>query len=334
MNVKKFVTVLLVAMAFVSASNLFADGKKWKIGFSNGFSGNSWRAEMNASLQNEVAKHSDVELVYVDGQGDIAKQVSDIENLIAQEVNAIMIIPLSSQAVSPVLKKARQSGIKVLDFNMPLEDQDAYDVYVGLDMKATGVRWAQWMKDKLGGNGNIVFLGGTPGNSGTAQVLEGINSVFDGTKMKIIANRDAYWQEDRAKVIMADLLAAYPKIDGLMCDGGQVAAGALKAMLAAKRSLVPATGDDYNGFLKIYLANKDRYPKFDLMAISNQTWMSKTVLQTAIKMLNGEKIDKWLKVVPDPITSKNAAQFTKPNMPDTIFTDTDLPDSALLGLNK
>ena len=74
----------------------------------------------------------------------------------------------------------------------------------------------------------------------------------------MLAFRDTNWEEDRAKIVMADLIAAYPQIDGVWCDGGQVATGAMKALLAANRPLVPVTGDDYNGILKLYDQYKDK----------------------------------------------------------------------------
>lgn len=308
--------------------------KKFKIGFSNGFSGNSWRAEMLASLQQEAQKYPNVDLIVVDGQGDINKQVNDIESLIAQKVDAIMLIPNSAQAVQPVLKKAISKGIKVVDFNLPLDDQNSYTTYIGTDMKEKGKRWAEWLRDKLNGQGNIVMLGGIPGNPATAQCIEGAKEVFQGTNIKILAYRDANWQEDKAKVVMADLLAAYPQIDGIWSDGGQDTCGAIKAMLDANRPLVPACGDDYNGLFKLYMNYHDKYPKFDIGIISEPTYQSKIALQTAVKLLEGQNVEKWVKVNPPLLTGKDASQYVKKDLPDTVFVDTDLPESVLAGLNK
>lgn len=308
--------------------------KKFRIGFSNGFSGNSWRAEMLASLKQEADKHPEADLIIVDGQGDINKQVNDIESLIAQKVDAIMIIPNTAQSVQPALKKAMSAGIKVIDFNLTLDDTSACDVFVGTSQKYKGETSAKWLSDKLGGKGNIVILGGIPGNSGTAEYKAAADAVFKDTQIKVVAYRDCNWQEDKAKAIMADLLVSYPKIDGILSDGGQDSCGALKAMQAAKRPLIYATGDDYNGLFKMYAANKDKNPNFDIGTVSEPTWESKAAFQTALKILNGEKVDKFVEVKPAMISGDAAAKAAKVDLPDTVFVDTDLPDSVLSGLNK
>jgi ABC-type sugar transport system substrate-binding protein len=117
---------------------------KYVVGFSNGFSDNSWRTEMLASLRREAERYTDLELIIMDGQGDINKQVADLETLIARRVDAIMLIPNSALAVTPVLKRAMVLGIKVLHFNLPLDDPDSYTIYVGPDERERGRRWARW----------------------------------------------------------------------------------------------------------------------------------------------------------------------------------------------
>lgn len=310
------------------------EAKKFRIGFSNGFSGNSWRAEMLASLKQEADKHPEAELIIVDGQGDINKQVNDIESLIAQKVDAIMVIPNTAQSVQPVLKKAMGQGIKVVAFNLLLDDASCADAQVGTDQKYKGSESAKWLSGKLGGKGNVVMLGGIPGNSGTAQYKAGAEEVFKGTEIKVVTYRDCNWQEDKAMAIMADILVSQPKIDGIISDGGQDASGAIKAMLAAKRELVPTTGDDYNGLAKAYVANKDTYKNFDIGIISEPTWESKIAFQTALQLLNGESVEKFVEVKPKIISGEDAAKVAKPNLPDTVFVDTDLDESVLAGLSK
>ncbi len=313
----------------IPAEDAAAKQAKYVIGFSNGFSDNSWRAEMLASLRQEARLHEDLDLIVLDGRGDINRQVADLESLIARRVDAIILIPNSSQAVTPVLKRAIALGIKVLHFNLPLDDPDSYTVYVGPDERERGRRWARWLADRLGGRGNIVVLGGIPGNPGTAAALEGSQEVLAGTEVKVLAYRDAFWQEERGRAVMAELIARHPRIDGILSDGGQVTAGALKALLEAGRPLVPATGDDYNGIFKLYLNYGAAHPGFDFAVISTPTWQSKTVLRTALKLLRGEPVEKWVKIEPRLITGRDAGLYAKPDFPDSVFVDTDLPDTAL-----
>ena len=137
----------------------------YRIAFSNGFSGNSWRAMCIAALQAEAAKTPDIkEFVIVDGQGDINKQVNDIEGLINQQHDAILIIANSGAAVPPMVKQATDEGIVTAPFNLPI-DGEASSTYVGTDPEKKGATLGKWLSDALGGKGKIVALGGLPGNS-------------------------------------------------------------------------------------------------------------------------------------------------------------------------
>jgi ribose transport system substrate-binding protein len=352
-SMKRFLMLLVVLLLAVSASACGSGGaaqqgsgsdsdaatdtateSKIKIGFSNGFSGNTWRAMMLASVNQEAAKYDDVEFTIVDGQNDVNKQVSDIESLIAMGVDGIMVIPNSSQAVEPVLAQARQKGIKVCVFNLPVEDPESYDIYFGTNAADKSAANTRWLVDKLGGKGNVVMLGGTAGNSYTALGIEGFNEAIEGTDINVLVYKDAEWSEDKAKMVMADILIAYDQIDGIWTDGGAMACGAAKAMLEAGRPLPPMTGDDYNGLFKIYLENKDTNPNFDIATISEPSWESRDAFRLLYSALKGETVEKDNFIVPDLITGADADRFAQPDMPDSLFVDNDLPVDVLADLVK
>lgn len=300
----------------------------YRIGFSNGFSGNSWRAMCLAQLKIEAAKHKDIsDFIVVDGQNDITKQVNDIESLANQEVDAILTIANSATAVVPALMQAKRAGIVIAPFNLPIKG-DQYDAYTGTDPALKGASSGKWLSDRLGGKGKIVGLGGIPGNSYTAAGWAGAQRAFaDG--IEVLAFRDTDWSEDKAKVVMSDLIAAYPEIDGIWTDGGQVAAGASKALLAADRLLVPVTGDDYNGLLKLYDSEHEKQPNFDIGVISEPTWEGVVALRMVLNLLKGGKQHRDLIITPQLITKDNYKHFIRPNLPDGVYCDTDLSDAEL-----
>ncbi|HMN86870.1 MAG TPA: ABC transporter substrate-binding protein [Bauldia sp.] len=301
----------------------------YRIGFSNGFSGNSWRAMCLRALELEAKAQPDVaDLIVVDGQGDITKQVNDIESLASQQVDAILCIPNSGTAVVPALRAAGQDGIITIPFNLPVDGED-YTAYCGTDPAKKGKASGTWLRDALGGKGKIVALGGIAGNSYTAIGWKGAQEAFAGSDIEVLAFKDTDWSEDKAKVVMSDLIAAYPEIDGIWADGGQVTSGASKALLAAGRPLVPVTGDDYNGLLKLYDAEKDKQPKFDIGLISEPTWESVVALRMALAILKGEPVEKQWIVTPKLITKDNYKTYMRPDLADGVFTDTNLSDEEL-----
>jgi ribose transport system substrate-binding protein len=301
----------------------------YRIGFSNGFSGNSWRAMCIRALQLEAKSQSDVaDLIIVDGQNDVTKQVNDIESLASQQVDAILCIANSGTAVVPALRSATADGIVTVPFNLPIEGED-YSAYCGTDPSRKGNSSGTWLRNALGGKGKIVALGGIAGNSYTAAGWKGAQEAFAGSGIEVLAFKDTDWSEDKAKVVMSDLIAAYPEIDGIWADGGQVTAGASKALLAAGRPLVPVTGDDYNGLLKLYDSEKGKQPKFDIGLISEPTWEGVLALRMALSLLRGEEIHKQLIITPKLITKDNYKTYMRPDLPDGVFTDTNLSDEEL-----
>ena len=305
-----------------------AKSGKLRIGFSNGFSGNGWRTMNLRAMEIEAAANADkYELITVDGQGDIAKQVNDIEDLIAQNVDALLIIANSSSAVVPAVRKAVKAGVMTVPFNLPVDGEE-WHAFIGTDPVKKGGTTGKYLNEALGGKGKIVALGGLPGNSYTAGCWKGAKENF-GPGIEVLAFKDASWEEDKAKVVMADLIAAYPQIDGIWADGGQDAVGGLKALVAAGRPLVPCVGDDYNGLLKMYDANKDKNPQFKFGAVSEPSWEGIVALRTAQKLLAGESAPKRQIIQPIVIDGSNYQKFIKRDLPDGVFVDTTLSDDEL-----
>jgi ribose transport system substrate-binding protein len=312
----------------------FKKAGPYRIGFSNGFSGNTWRTQCLYSLKKEAGLHKEIaDLIIVDGQGDITKQVNDIENLVSQNVDAILCIANSGSAVAPALREATKQGVVTVPFNLPV-DGDAWTTYNGTDPHNKGFQLGKWLRTAVGESAKIVALGGLPGNSYTAAAWAGAKEAMNGSQIQVLAFRDAYWEEDRAKVVMADLIAAYPEIDGVWCDGSQVAAGAMKALLGARRPLIPVTGDDYNGLLKLYDHEAGNQPKFKIGLLSEPTWESVIALRGALTLLRGEDLPKRQVIEPQLITSENYKNYVRPNLPDGVFVDTDLTDDELKTLFK
>jgi ribose transport system substrate-binding protein len=322
------VSLVLTAGAGIPAPQVYAQ-RTYRIGFSNGFSGNTWRTEMLASLKQEAARHPEIaRLIILDGEGKIDKQIGDVESLIAQKVDALLIIANSGTALAPAVAKAKRAGIVTVPFNLPLTGND-YDAYVGTDPAKKGASVTQCLARDLRNQGSIIELGGIPGNSYSAEFFKGAASILKGTQIKVLTYRDANWQEDRAKVVTADLLAAYPTIDGVLADGAQDGAGAVEAFLAANRPVPTVTGDDFNGLLKLFAKYRATQPKFHICLESEPTWESKVALTLALDILEHKPYTRLTILQPKLITDANAAQYVKPDLPDGVFVDTDLSSAML-----
>ena len=103
----------LTVTAYLPAGMARAQDKKWTIGFSQATTIEPWRAQFNKDIIAEAEKHPEVELIITDGEDRTEKQVADVENLIRQEVDALLISPKESAGLTGVVEQAIDAGIPV-----------------------------------------------------------------------------------------------------------------------------------------------------------------------------------------------------------------------------
>ena len=138
----------------------------------------------------------------------------------------------------------------------------------------------------------------------------------------------ADWDYAKAKRAMESLFAAYPKIDGIWSQGGAMSEAVIEAYRERKLPPPLITGEDGNGFLKLWkkLRDSGKYPDFDSIATSMPTWISVTALEIAMDALHGKKVPKET-VIPIPtITAETLDQYVKPDLPDSYWCNSELPE--------
>src|SRR3954471_23382807 len=147
---------------------------KYVVRFSRMESDSPWRLAETKSLRDEAAKRG-YELVVTDAQGQTAKQVSDVEDLIARRVNLIFLAPREFEGLAPALQAAKQAKIPVV-----LVDRAAagtagedYKTLLASNFIEQGQRAAEWLAKATDGKAQIVELLGTPGASVAADRSQG-----------------------------------------------------------------------------------------------------------------------------------------------------------------
>ena len=241
-----------------SKTDQYKKAGPFKIGFSNISVVNSWRVQMVEELKYEASQHPEITQLYItDAGGNVDKQIADIEDLVAKGIDALLVTPVSPTALVPTIEEVYKSGIPVIVFNSSL-DGDQYTMFVGKDQVEFGYVGAKKLVEYLGGKGNIVAISGIAGNSITEDRWKGAQKAFEGTQIKVLGREFGDWALDKGKIAAENLLAAHPQIDGVWSDGGAMTQGAIEAFLAAGRKLVPMTGEDNNGFLKLWAKYKDQ----------------------------------------------------------------------------
>lgn len=310
-------TAAFVGFAFAAIGPVpgaLAQDQKYTIGFSQATTIEPWRAQFNKEIIAEAEKHPEVNLVITDGEDRTEKQVADVENLIRQEVDALLISPKESAGLTGVVLEAIDAGIPVfvLDRNV---DTDKYTQFIGGDNKLIGQEAGAFAVELLGGpgkaEGNVVEIWGGLGTQPAHDRHDGFHAMTDkepGIKY-LLDQQSADWKQDQAYNIMATALRNHEDIDLVYGHNDPMAFG---AYLAAK---------DAGRENEIKFIGIDALPNEGVQWVHDgqlsATFLYPTPgaegLRQALKFLNGEEVEKTITLDTKKVTKENADEILKEN---------------------
>lgn len=178
-----------------------------------------------------AADEAGVELITVDAQDDVSKQLSDIEDLITQGVDVIIVNPTDSAAVVNAVRNANSAGIPVITVDRASEGGEvAY--HIASDNVAGGRMAGEYLCELIGGEGSVVELEGIPGASATNDRGSGFNEYMSEScqDAQIVARQTANFNRAEGLSVMENILQAQAQIDGLFAHNDEMALGALQAI--------------------------------------------------------------------------------------------------------
>ena len=301
--------ILALGTAVLAGASSAQD--KIVIGHSQPNLGWPYIAAFTRALEAAVAEHANVELVTRSADGDIAKQANDIDSLIAAPVDFLLVTSLDGNAVVPSLMAASDAGIPILAVsNEPAEPGQALLVaYSGPDDYVQGVIAAELMHEALGGEGNVVIIEGTPGQSTTAARNKGFDDGLAqlNSNIKVLARQTANWNPVNAKAVTEDFVTQFgDQIDGLFSQDDNTAASAAEVLVAAGMNdvKVVGTGGSINGVAAI--RNGLVYGTMD----QSPTTDAQQALRIALDYLDGKEPAERRVIIPMPkITAANVSEF-------------------------
>lgn len=225
----------LLALAFVSLACGRARSGKHLVGFSQCNLGEPWRVAMNAEVAARAKDFPDLEIAYADAQQDNAKQVADVENFLRQKIDLLMISPNEAKPLTPIVRKAFESGIPVIVLDRAIEG-DTYTTFIGADNREIGKAAGKYVADLLEGRGQIVEIKGLPGSPPARDRSEGFHEAIAAhPDIRIIHDPVANWLREEAMAQMESALAAHDHIDLVYAHNDPMAMGAYLAAKAKGR---------------------------------------------------------------------------------------------------
>jgi ABC-type sugar transport system substrate-binding protein len=253
------------------------------------------------------AEEQNVELTVLDANNDVAKQISQIENLISQKVDAIIVAAVDSDALAPAVQKAKEAGIPLIGLNMIINSPDV-TAYSGPNDVEAGELEMQYVADKLSGKGNIVILEGPIGTSAQLQRREGIHNVLDkNPEIKVLAEQTANWSRAEALTLMENWLQSFDgQIDAVVAQNDEMALGAIQALESkGLKDKIPVVGVD---------AIKDACESIkngvqDATVFQDAEKEARQSVQLAIKAIKGEPIEKDNLIKMELVTKENVDKY-------------------------
>ena len=297
--------VLAGFVATGAAASHAADKPLKSVGVTVGDLANPFFVAIGQGAEAESKKigGTDVKVTVVSSKYDLNTQVAQIENFIANKVDLILVNAADPKGIAPALKKAREAGITVVAVDV---GADGAAATVTSDNKAAGAAACKYLIQALNGRGSVVILNGPPVTAVLDRV-DGCNSVIKGYRdIKVLSeNQNAGGSRDGGMNSMADILTAYPKIDGVFAINDPTAIGAALAIKQAGRSDIRAI-TSVDGAPDAQQALRDKNGLFVATAAQNPYAMAAKAIDIGYALMNHQDVKQTTFLMPTPIVSKES----------------------------
>jgi len=212
------------------ATGSAATGKKLKIGVTFPIL-DQFLQTVADGMNAKATELGNVELNIVAAQEKTDVQLGQVENFISQKVDAIVVIPVDTDAAGPMTEKAKTAGIPLVYVNRRPSDLPTGIPYVGSDSLYAGTVEMEQLAKLASAKGNVVILIGDPANEAAVLRTKGCKDVVaKNPGMKVTKEQAGNWYRDKGLSIMENWIQSGEKIDVVCANNDEMALGAIQAL--------------------------------------------------------------------------------------------------------
>ncbi|WP_372800118.1 sugar ABC transporter substrate-binding protein [Paracoccus seriniphilus] len=308
---KKHTTAMALATGLsLLATTALADTR---IGVSMTSFDNPFLTILLNGMKEEAAKHDDLELILEDAQLDVPRQFNQVENFIANGLDAIIVNPVDGAASLRMTQAALDAGVPIVYANHPPAEHanmPAGSAFVGSNEVESGTMQTEAVCEMLGGSGNILVLVGALENESAIVRTKDIEDVISKepcTGMKILDKQVANWNRTQGADVTANWLTTGMEFDAIIANNDEMAIGAIQSLKSAG---VPM--DD------VIVAGIDATPDglaalqagdLDVTVFQNARRQGIESVKAALNMAAGKEVPGNIWVPFEPVTLENIADF-------------------------
>lgn len=300
-------TAIGLALAVASP----AGAETMDIGVAMSRAAHQFLVKVSDAMQAEAAAVGDVNLQIEDAEGDVSKQLSQVQNFVAQGLDAIIVNAADTSAVQPITNAAVEAGIPLVYVNLGPEPGTQLPegvVVVVSDHTVSGRLQAEGLVACMKGKGNVAIMLGELASNATDQRTAGNKEVFaKHPDIKVVLEQTANYQRNQAIDLMTNWITTGEKFDAVAANNDEMAIGAIFAMEQAgmdPKSLciggIDATAD---------ALEQMRKGNLDVTVFQDAAGQGKGSIDAAVKLIKGEKVEPWVMIPYELVTPENMKDY-------------------------
>ncbi|KVN29208.1 rhizopine-binding protein [Burkholderia pyrrocinia] len=263
----------------------------------------------------DAAKKDGVGTQVEDAGNDVGKQLSQVQNMIAQKVDAIIVNPVDTDATPKITKMVTEAKIPLVYVNRRPVDFDKLPAGVAVvasDEKLSGTLQARQVCKLLGGKGDILVLMGELSNESARARTKDIEEVL-ATKecagMKIVDKREGKWSRTQGQDITMNWLSSGVKFDAIVSNNDEMAIGAINALKAARKwtpkTVVAGIDATPDGLASM------KSGELKVSVFQNAAGQGQQSVAAALKLAKKQSVDRYVNVPFELVTPDNMSQYAK-----------------------
>jgi len=288
-----------------------------KVGVSMALFDDNFLTVLRSGMTDYAKTLPGVSLQVEDAKNDVSKQLSQIQNFIANKVDAIVVNPVDTSATEAMTKLAADAGVPLVYVNREPADIDKLGpkaAFVASNEAESGTLEMQAICKLLDGKGNIVVMEGQLSNQAAVQRTKDVHEVISKppcTGIKIIAEQTAEWDRTKAQNLMTNWLSKGLKFDAVVSNNDEMAVGAIQALKAAgvdtKKAIVGGVDATQDALASMKAGD------LKVTVFQDAAGQGKGAVDAALKLAKGEKVDHKVYIPFKLVTPENMADYTKKN---------------------
>ena len=252
-----------------------------------------------------------------DAKDDVSKQLSQVQNFIANGVDAIIVNPVDTSATAAITKAAADANVPLVYVNREPTDVDKLGpkaAFVASNEVESGTLETKEVCKLLGGKGNILVIEGVLSNQSAVQRTKDVHEVLstpDCTGIKVVAEQTANYDRTQGQNLMTNWLSKGMQFDAVVSNNDEMAIGALQAMKSAgvdtKKAIVGGVDATQDALASMKAGD------LKVTVFQDAAGQGKGAVDTALQLAKGEKVDKKVYIPFQLVTPANMDQFVKKN---------------------